>query len=187
MKTYIFRTNKKLQHLVGVFLFLISVFAFSSCSSNKYSQSEITKYLTNSRVKAKTSPISFQIPKGWHVVDANNKAFIDLWILRNDLNVSLSLLPLHSNSSSNNLEENLKLSIILKNAKHKNGLKIIKENPIKLNGKTTLPYSFSVNGKNYRVILFEHKNKFYELTLFGENTNIKIEYFIQELVITSAK
>ncbi len=187
MRTYNFRTNKKLQHFVGVFLFIALTIFISSCSSNKYSQSEINKYFSNNRVKAKTSPISFLVPKGWHVVDANNKAFIDLWILRNDLNVSLSLLPFHSNSSLNNLEENLKYSILLQKAKYKNQINIIKERPLKLNGKTTLPYNFSVNKKNYRVILFEHKGKFYELSLFGENTNIKIEYFIQELVISSAK
>ena len=182
-----FRILKKLQHFVGVFLFLLFIISLSSCSSNKYSQSEINKYLSSNRVKAKTSPISFLVPKGWHVVDANNKAFIDLWILRNDLNVSLSLLPFHSNSSSNNLEKNLKYSILLQKAKYKNKINIIKEKPLKLNGKTALPYNFSVNKKNYRVILFEHKGKFYELTLFGENINIKIEYFIQELVISSAK
>ncbi len=182
-----FKILKKLQHYVGVFLFLLFVISLASCSSNKYSQSEINKYLSNNRVKAKTSSISFLVPKGWHIVDANNKAFIDLWILRNDLKVSLSLLPFHSNSSSNNLEENLKSSILFQKAKYKNEINIIKEEPIKLNGKTVLPYNFSVKGKNYRVILFEHKNEFYELTLFGENTNIKIEYFIQELVISSAK
>ncbi len=187
MRTYDFRTNKKLQHFVGVFLFLLFIITFSSCSSNKYSQLELNKYLSSNRVKAKTSPISFLVPKGWHIVDANNKAFIDLWILRNDLNVSLSLLPFHSNSSSNNLEKNLKYSILLQKAKHQNKISITKEKPLKLNGKTALLYNFSIDGKNYRIALFEHKDKFYELTLFGENINIKIEYFIHELVILSAK
>ena len=185
--TYNFRILKKLQHFVGVFLFLSLTIFISSCSSNKYSQSEINKYFSSQRVKAKTSPISFLIPKGWHVVDANNKAFIDLWILRDDLNVSLSLLPFYSNSSANTLMINYESSILLQKAKYKNKVKIVKEKAIKLNGKVALPYNFTINGKNFRTILFEHKNKFYELTLFGENTNIQIEYFLQELIISSAK
>ena len=187
MKTYYFRTYKKLQLFFGVFLFLLLVLFVSSCSSNKYSQSDINKYLTNERVTAITSPISFLIPQGWHVVDANNKQFIDLWMVRNDTKVSLSLQPFHSNSTSNSLEKNFETSILFQKTKHKNKIEITKEIPIRLNEKKVLPYSFSVEGKNYRVIVFGHKDKFYELTLFGENTNIKIEYFIQELVISSVK
>jgi hypothetical protein len=170
-----------------LFLFVIVLLSIPSCSSNKYSQSDVDKYFTKERATAKTSPISFRIPQGWHVVDANNKSFIDLWIVRDDLNVSLSLLPFHSNSTANTLEKNLDSSIMLTKTKYKNKVTTLKEKPIRLNGKLVLPYSFSVDAKNYRVVLFEHNNKFYELTLFGNNVNIKIEYFIQELVILSAK
>ena len=178
---------RKLQYYIGVFLFVVISIILTSCSSNKYSQSDIDKYFTKERAKAKTSPITFQIPQGWHIVDANNEAFIDLWIVRNDLNVSLSLLPFHSNSSSNNLKRNFESSILLQNAKYKNKITVVKEKPIRLNGKMVLPYNFSVGRKSYRIILFEHNGKSYELTLFGNSTNIKIEYFIQELVISSAK
>lgn len=184
---YNLRATEKLQHFVGVFLLLIIVLTFSSCSSNKYSQLEFNKFLSKNRVKAKTSPISFLVPKGWHVVDANNKAFIDLWFLRNDLNVSLSLLPFHSNSTQNGLENIFESSIQFQKTKYGNKINIIKEKPLRLNGRLTMPYNFSVSGSNYRVILFERNNSFYELTLFGVNQNIKIEYFIQELLISSAK
>ena len=180
------RKNEKLQYFIGVFLFVILSIFIASCSSNKYSQADIDKYLTNERVKAKTSPISLQIPQGWHVVDANNEAFIDLLLVRNDLNVSLSLLPFHSNSSSNNLEKNFESSILLQQAKYKNKIVIAKESPQRIGNKTVLTYTFSIDGKNYRVMLFDHNSKSYELTLFG-NTNITIEYFIQELIILSAK
>lgn len=169
-----------------VFFLVISII-ITSCSANKYSQTEINKYFTKGIAKAKTSPISLRIPKGWHVVDANDKAFIDIWIVRDDLNVSMSLQPFHSNPSSNSLEKNYETSILLQKAKYKNEISIVKENPIRLNDKIALPYSFSADGNNYRVILFEHNNKFYELTLFGNKTSIKIEYFIQELLISSAE
>jgi hypothetical protein len=168
-------------------MFLVFSVFLSSCSTNKYSQSDINKYLTSKRVSAKTSPISVLVPQGWHEVDANNEEFIDLWLVRNDLNVSLSLLPFHSNSTANNLNGNYETSILFQKTKYKNSITINKEKPIQLNDKVVLPYNFSVNGKNYRTIVFEHNEKFYELTLFGENTNIKIEYFIQELVISSVK
>lgn len=177
----------KLQLFIGVFLFASFSLLIYSCSSNKYSQSDIDKYLTQKRVAAKTSPISFRLPQGWHLVDANNKELFDLLIVRNDLNVSLSLVPFHSNSSSNNLEKNFDTSILFQKTKFKNLIKLNIEKPIWLNGNKCLPYNFLIENKNYRVIVFQNKNKFYELTLFGENTNIEIEYFIQEMVLASIK
>ncbi|MCF6269470.1 MAG: hypothetical protein L3J41_07160 [Melioribacteraceae bacterium] len=187
VKYYNFRIRKKLQYYVGVFLFAAISIIFTSCSSNKYSQSEIDMYLTRERVKAKTSPISFRIPQGWRVVDANNEAFIDLWILRNDMNVSLSLLPLHSNSTSQALIKSYNASVLLLQAKHKNSIKIMNEEPLQLNNSKVLFYNYKINEKEYRIAIFKHNQKFYELTLYGNNANIKIEYFIQELLISSAK
>ncbi len=182
-----FRIGEKLQYYVGVFLFVAISILFNSCATNKYSQSEIDMYLTKERVKAKTSPISFRIPQGWRVIDANDEAFIDLWIVRNDMNVSLSLLPIHSNSSSFSLKKSYESSILLRETKFQNNIKIVKEEPLQLNNSEVLFYQYSIDGKEYRVALFEHNEKFYELTLYGNNSNIKIEYFIQELVISSAK
>jgi len=186
VKNIDFRIKGKLQYIVGVFLFIVFSIFISNCSVEKYSQSDINKYLTNERAKAKTTPIFLQVPKGWHVVDANNEVFIDLLFVRNDLNVSLSLLPFHSNSSSNNLNKNFETSILMQKAKFKNKLLVNNESPQTIGDKTIFAYSFSVEGKNYRVAVFEHNYNFYELTLFG-TTNISIEYFIQELVIFSAK
>lgn len=182
-----FRIREKPRYYFGVFLYVVISIFITSCSSNKYSQSEIDMYLTKERVKAKTSPISFRIPKGWHVVDANNEAFIDLWIVRNDMNVSLSLLPIHSNSSSFSLKKSYESSILLSQTKFKNNIKIEKEEPLKLNNSEVLFYYYKNGGKQYRVGLFQKDNKFYELTLYGNNSRINTEFFIQELVITSAK
>lgn len=182
-----FRIIKKLQYYVGVFLFVVISIFLNSCATNKYSQSEIDMYLTKERVKAKTSPISFRIPQGWRVVAANNEAFIDLWIVRNDMNVSLSLQPIHSNSSSFSLKKSYESSILLSEAKFQNNIKIVKEEPLQLNNSEVLLYNYNVDNKEYRVALFQHNEKFYEFTLYGNNSKIKIEYFIQELVISSAK
>jgi hypothetical protein len=182
-----FRISEKLQYYVGVFLFVVISIFFNSCSSTKHSQSEIDMYLTKERVKAKTSPISFRIPQGWHLVDANNEAFIDLWIVRNDMNVSLSLLPLHSNSSSISLSKSYESSILLSQTKFQNNITIEKEVSLKLNNSEVLFYNYKNDGNEYRVALFQHNEKFYELTLHGNNSSITKEYFIQELVISSAK
>ena len=186
VKSIKFRFNEKLQYFVGVFLFVILSIFISSCATSIYSQAEVDKYFTQESAKAKTSPILLQIPKGWHVIDANNEAFIDLLFVRNDLNLTLSLLPFYSNSTSNNLEKNCETSILLQQAKHKNKLEIKKEIPTEIGDKKVLTYSFSIDGKNYRIMLFEHNEKQYELTLFGSK-NIEIEYYLQELVIFSAK
>lgn len=187
VKIFNFRITEKLQYHIGVFLFIVISLFLTSCSANKYLQSKIDKYLTKERVKAKTSPLSFRIPQGWHVVDANNEAFIDLWIVRNDMNVSLSLQPFHSNSTSLSLEKSYESSILLKKANQKNSVKIMKEKSIQLNNFKVLFYNYKISRKEYRVAIFQHKDKFYELTLYGNNSNIKMEYFIQELVISSAK
>ena len=182
-----FRIIEKLRYNIGVFLFVVISILFNGCSANKYSQSEIDMYLTKERVKAKTSPISFRIPQGWHVVDANNEAFIDLWIVRNDMNVSMSLLPIHSNSSSFSLKKGYESSMLLSQTKFKNNIEIEKEEPIKLNNSEVLFYNYKNGGNEYRVALFENNNKFYELTLYGDNSKINKEFFIQELMISSAK
>lgn len=187
-KTYEnFIISEKLQYYVGVSLFVAISIIFTSCTANKYSQSELDLYLTKERVKAKTSQISFRIPQGWRVVDANNEAFIDLWIVRNDMNVSLSLQPFHSNSSSFSLKKSYESSILLREAKFQNDFKIVKEATLQLNNSEVLFYNYTIDKKKYRVALFQHNDNFYELTLYGYNSNIKMEYFIQELVISSAK
>ena len=187
VKTSNFRFREKLQYYVGVFLFVVISIIINSCSANKYSQSEIDMYLTKEGVKAKTSPISFRIPKGWHVVDANNEAFIDLWVVRNDMNVTLSLIPLHSNSSSFSLNRSYESSKLLSQTKFQNNIKIEEEESLKLNNSEVLFYNYKNDGNEYRVALFQHNEKFYELTLYGNNSSITKEYFIQELVISSVK
>ena len=138
-------------------------------------------------IKAKTSAISFRIPQGWHVVDANDSTFIDLWIVRDDLKVSLSLLPFHSNNKTNSLQDYFEMSLLLKKMKYSNIFSIVKEEAITLNGKETLFYNFENDKDKFRVAIFQHNNNTYELTLFGNNSNIKIEYFIQELLIITVK
>jgi hypothetical protein len=179
--------NLKLQYFIGVFLFMVASISFTSCSSSKYSQSDVNRYLSKERVKAKTSSVSFRIPQGWHVVDANNKAFIDLWIVRDDLNVSLSFIPFHSNSTSFSLKKSYESSILLQQAKFKNKIKIQKEKNIELNNIKVKTYSFKVAESEYRVALFKIGNTIYESILFGDGVNLRKEYFIQELVILSAK
>jgi len=98
----------------------------------------------------------------------------------------LSLLPFYTDSEENSLYDSYEKSIILQQAKFNNRLKINHEKPQTLAGMKVLFYNFSVDKKEYRIALFRFKNKIYELTLFGNNSNIKIEYFIQELVISSA-
>jgi hypothetical protein len=178
----------KLQYIIGVFLFVTALF-FTACSANKYSQSDLNKFFTNSRVKAKTSSVSFRVPKGWHTVDANNKEFIDLWFVRDDMKVSLSLLPIVSNTIELSLEKSYETSIEMNKIKYgvNNNFKIIREKPEILSGKKILFYNFKIDNKRFRVAVFEFNRKFYELTLYANNVNIKREYFIQELVISSAK
>jgi len=174
-------------------LFLILIFMFVRCAS-RYSQSNADKALSTERVSAKTSPISFLIPHSWRVIDANDSTFVDLWLISDDYNSSLSLIPLHSENIDQNLSEWIKISKLSNKIKFRDeNIKIIDEDSEQINEIKTASYYFKNNKSLHRISLFKFKGKFYELTALDKNPNhdessqIKYSTKIQYAIISSIK
>ena len=174
-------------------LFIISAFIFSQCTS-RYSQKEADKILSTERVSAKTSPISFLMPQGWRVIDANDSTFIDLWLINKDYSSSLSVIPLHGGDTKQSFSRYVSVSKLSNKMKFKNEkIKIIDEDNEEINGIRTASYYFKNNKSLHLISLFKFKGKFYELTAWDKNLNydesFQIKYLskIQSAFISSIK
>jgi hypothetical protein len=174
-------------------LFLILIIMFVQCTS-RYSQSDADNVLSTERVSAKTSPISFLIPHSWRVIDANDSTFIDLWLISDDYSSSLSLIPLHTENTNQNLSEWIEVSKLSNEIKFRDeNIKIIDDGSEEINEVKTASYHFKNKKSLHRISLFKFKGKFYELTALDKNPNhdesSQIEYLIkfQSAFISSIK
>ena len=172
-------------------LLTISIITFNQCSSH-YSQSDTDIIFSFERASAKTSPISFQIPHGWRVIDANDSTFIDLWMISDDYKSSLSLIPLHSDEEKQSYSNWISVSKLSNKMKFKNAkIEIIGEEPVDINGIHCDFYYFKTEDSFYRISLFKFNEKFYELTALGnilnDNISSQLEFLtqIQNVVIGS--
>ncbi|MCK5087672.1 MAG: hypothetical protein KAQ90_09125 [Melioribacteraceae bacterium] len=158
--------NKYLKILKFIF-FPLLLLTLANCSS-KYSQSNIDELFTPERAVSKTSGLSVQIPKGWHQVDANDSTFIDLWLVEDNFNASISLLPIHTNMKieTTNLYDYFEYSKVLNKVKYDNNIEISSEDkPYVINDALAAVYNFTTTqNQYYRVIVFQLNNNFYELT-----------------------
>ena len=158
--------NRNLKILKYLFFSLL-LLILTNCSS-KYSQSNINELFTSERVVSKTSGLSFQIPKGWHQVDANDSTFIDLWLVEDDFNASISLMPIHTNMKieTTNLYDFFEYSKVLNKVKYDNNIEIKSEDkPTVINEALAAVYNFTTSQDQFfRVIVFQLKSNFYELT-----------------------
>lgn len=174
-------------------LIIISALIFSQCTS-RYSQKDIDKILSTERVSAKTSPISFLMPQGWRLIDANDSTFIDLWLINDDYKSSLSLIPLHSEKNKQNLSEWISISKLTNKMKFKNeGIEIVDNGNDEINGINTSSYYFKNNNSLQSITVFKFNGKYYELTAldkspnYDETSQIKYLSKIQSALISSVK
>ena len=181
------------QNVIKIFLSLFLFFLLTQCAS-RYSQSDADKILSTERVSAKTSPISFLIPQGWRVIDANDSTFIDLWLINKDYSSSLSVIPLHGGDTKQSFSRYVSVSKLSNKMKFKNEkIKIIDEDNEEINGIRTASYYFKNNKSLHLISLFKFKGKFYELTAWDKNLNydesFQIKYLskIQSAFISSIK
>lgn len=170
-------------------LIIISIFFLTQCTSRYTQTSPKQEMLSQTYAKAKTSPISLQIPIGWREIDANDSTFIDLWLVSDDYKSSLSLIPLHSKNSDQSLDEWKTISKLSNKMKFRSdNVEINDEENIELNFNDISFYNFTTHTKYYRVAIFQFKEKYYELTALSnqksENSNI---VYIQNSVINTIR
>jgi len=154
------------------FLLLISiVFLLSQCTS-RYTQKDAEHILSNERVTANTSDISVLAPKGWRIIEANDSSFVDLWLVSEDYNSSLSLIPLHSENNKQSFSEWTSVSKLSNKMKFKkDSIEILDDGNDEINGMQTSSYYFKTNNSIYRITIFQFNGKFYELTALDKGPN----------------
>ncbi len=178
-----------LKRYIVLLLFIISIINFTKCTSRYTQTSADENLLSLSYAKAKTSPISLQIPIGWREINANDSTFIDLWLVSEDFKSSLSLIPLNSENKDQSLDEWEVISKLSNKMKFKNsGVEFIDENSIEINDSAIAIYNFTHKDHHYRVCIFNHLKRYYELTALEQNeNNLTIISDIQNSVLASIK
>jgi len=183
-------THRKLWAFL---LFVISTLFFSQCTS-RYTQKDAEKILSTERVTANTSDISVLAPKGWRTIEANDSSFVDLWLVSEDYNTSLSIIPLHGKKNKQSLTEWNSISKLSNKMKFKkDNIEIVDDGNNEINGIQTVSYYFKTNDALHRITIFKFNGKFYELTAldkgFNYNRASHLDYLreLQTAVIQSVK
>lgn len=176
--------------LIVIFVTLI----LYSCSPSLNSIYKFDYPLTQQSAFSKTTNISVKLPDGWFTAEDNECKCIDLWLIRNDYQQSLNFSSIHvdeatrKNILQNGIEKLAalsKISIKAKLGKYFKGF--FNDEVFELNGKRFSAYEYeNTEGIINRVVLFEHKNNFYELTAISKETgNYEQLWGIQNTVLTS--
>lgn len=178
-----------LKRYLVILLFILSIIIFTQCTSRYTQTSSDENLLSLSYTRAKTSPISLQIPIGWREIYANDSTFIDLWLVSEDFKSSLSLIPLNSENKDQSLDEWEVISKLSNKMKfNDSGVEFIDEDSIEINNRAIAVYNFKHKDHYYRVCIFNHQKKYYELTALEEKEDYHtIISDIQNSVLASIK
>ncbi len=165
-----------------------------TCSPSLNSIYKFDYPLTQQSAFSKTTNISVKLPEGWFTAEDNECKCIDLWLIRNDYKQSLNFTSIHVNdiTRKNILQNGIeklaalsKISVKAKLGKYFKGF--FNDEVFELNGKRFSAYEYeNTEGIINRVVLFEYKNNFYELTAISKETgNYEQLWVIQNTVLTS--
>jgi hypothetical protein len=180
-----------MKRLLIVFFLTLILY---SCSPSLNSIFKFDYPLTQQRAYSKTTNISVKLPDGWFTAEDNEYKCIDLWLVSNDYKQSLNFSLVHvdeatrKNILQNGIERLATFSKISVKARMGKSFKgFFNEEVFELNGKRFSAYEYeNEDGIINRVVLFEHKNNFYELTSISkESGNYEQLRVIQNTVLTS--
>ncbi|MEW6195744.1 MAG: hypothetical protein AB1521_11375 [Bacteroidota bacterium] len=177
-----------------IILLVISSFLLIKCASNLSSVYSFDYPLSNERAYSTLSNISVKIPDGWYQIEDNEYGTISLWLVKNDLSSSLTfnLINVDDNALDGEPGDALeKVSwynqafVKVKYGKNFTGFQ--NQENFELNGKKFIAYQyFTVEKKNVRVVVFRHKEKFYELIAVSNSGLPDSELFdVQNAILTS--
>lgn len=165
-----------------------------SCSASINSLYSFDYTLTSQKAFSRNTNISVNIPDGWFTAVDNEYNRIDLWLIKNDFSQSLSFTVINAdeetkkNIQKNGISKLAEYSKISIRAELGNSFKgFFNDENFDL-GKNQF-YAFQYNDKNaktIRIVLFEHKNRFYQLTAISSGSNNYEQLWaIQNTVLTS--
>lgn len=160
-------------------LFVLLIFSLISCSSVAHLQSNHA--MSNQAVFARDGEVKFLMPSGYiKPVDQQLDKF-DFWLISNNLNSSISLNRINIDHKTvrsiykHRLATLLKFSKTLRRAQYgKSYQKVGQDEFFIINGISCASAKLIVKDKCLqRIIVFEYKNRYYELTAC--NSDLKIE------------
>lgn len=180
--------------LKKIFLLQIIASILFSCSGSLTSLYNFDYPLTDETAYSASTNISVKIPQDWYSAEDNECKCSVLWLVKNDLSASLifNIITIDDETrkeiSGNELEEVCsynKLFVKAKLGKSFGGF--FNEEILEINGKKFIAYQYEDNEKrSVRVVVFKHKEKFYELTALPKNeTDLAELYKIQNTILTS--
>jgi len=165
-----------------------------SCSGSLFSLYNFDYPLTDETAYSTSTNIAVKIPQGWYSAEDNECKCSVLWLVKNDLSASLifNLITIDdetlkeiSGSEVEKISGYNKLFVKAKLGKSFDGF--FNEEIFEINGKRFAAYQYKDNAKrNIRVVVFKHKEKFYELAALQSGTTDPSElYKTQNTILTS--
>lgn len=168
-------TSKK--NSLFIILIILS-FVFSSCSS--ISQYDASYRMTDKLSETSSSELKFNIPVGFFVPRDTNLNEFEFWLINENLNASLSLVKINIDSKAirdiypNRLPTLLKYSKTMRRAQFGKSYHSIGKDEIFTVGNLRCA-SAKIIGENknpIRIIIFEYRKRYYELTASTYNAKI---------------
>jgi len=175
--------------------FIFSLLLFYSCSSAIKSIYDSNYPLTSQKAYSKNTNISVNIPDGWFTAEDNDCNCIDLWLIKDDFSQSLNFSIINVDEQTKNdirkngIQKLAEYDKIFIKAKIGNSFKdFFNEENFVIGSKQFYAVQYLYDNNIVRIILFEHNNRFYELTAISKDPNKYEElWVIQNTVLTSIK
>lgn len=184
----------------NIILSLLFTFLLTSCGPALKSIYEDNYPLTSRRVFSRTGELSLKIPDGWHAVEDNEKNMFDIWIVKDNYESYMTLVPINLDEESkvkngeNRIKNLMNYSKYFKKienpSKYSEGINEVFE----INDRLFGAYEYKT-GDNFkeRVVVFDYKKTSFELSAVCDRTQVCDSLYLLELyntqnsIITSIK
>ncbi|PKL88063.1 MAG: hypothetical protein CVV23_12225 [Ignavibacteriae bacterium HGW-Ignavibacteriae-2] len=186
----IFVIFPKLLAAITLILSIYSCSGLSSIYSSDYA-------LSAKQVKSKTTDLLINIPLNWKTFDANDKEFIDIWLLNPENNATIYFQPINFQLSriQNENQELQKITALNKalNKSKETNSSISNEEQFKYGAYMFYAYEISTGqAHSKRIVIFKFKDVYYQsLAQLTNETDKSVDtrdlFSIQNSILTSIK
>ena len=181
-------------------LLIFFVFLLTSCGPSLKSVYENDYPLTSRRVFSRTGELSLKIPDGWHAVEDNEKNIFDVWIVKDNYESYMTLVPLNLDEESRIRNGEKRIKNLLNYSKYFKKIEKSREyaegmnEVFEINDRMFGAYEYKA-GNDFieRVVVFDYKTTSFEFSAVCNNAEICDSlylldlYKIQNSVLTSIK
>lgn len=179
-------------------LFLSAIIVFFYSCAGPSSLYEVDYPLLPDLTESKTTDLKVHIPRGWFTAEDNRKEIIDLWLVRDDYNASISFITINpdeetiKSSAKSILQKIENYSRLNNKIAHQNKfIDLLKNEVFEMNGREFRAYQFNGSGNLYRVVVFKYKGKYFESIAAikpGQSSETIAQIFtVQNSVLNSIK